>query len=149
MAVPENGDNPRARGEVNQISFDDSVTRGLVHAVLNSSLYYLFFCAYTDTRHINPSDVTDFPIDVGRFYPDTKSKLNGLSAQLENCFIANTRKVRKSGLLIDSINTKPCKSIIDKIDAVLADHYGFLEEELDYIINYDIKYRMGQGNSDA
>jgi hypothetical protein len=25
----------------------------------------------------------------------------------------------------------------------LAKHYGFSEEELDFIINYDIKYRMG------
>lgn len=23
-------------------------------------------------------------------------------------------------------------------------HYGFSEEELDYIINYDIKYRVGK-----
>ncbi len=27
---------------------------------------------------------------------------------------------------------------------VLAKHYGFTDEELDFIINYDIKYRMGQ-----
>jgi hypothetical protein len=26
---------------------------------------------------------------------------------------------------------------------VLAKHYGFTEEELDFIINYDFKYRMG------
>jgi len=32
---------------------------------------------------------------------------------------------------------------MDKIDTVLAEHYGFTEEELDFIINYDIKYRMG------
>jgi hypothetical protein len=24
-----------------------------------------------------------------------------------------------------------------------AEHYGFTEEELDFIINYDIRYRMG------
>jgi len=24
------------------------------------------------------------------------------------------------------------------------EHYGFTDEELDYIINYDIKYRMGK-----
>ncbi|OAV63593.1 hypothetical protein Barb6XT_03108 [Bacteroidales bacterium Barb6XT] len=35
------------------------------------------------------------------------------------------------------------KSIMDEIDKVLAEHYGFTEEELDFIINYDIKYRMG------
>ncbi len=31
-----------------------------------------------------------------------------------------------------------------EIDRVLAKHYGFTDEELDFIINYDIKYRMGQ-----
>ena len=35
------------------------------------------------------------------------------------------------------------KEIIDEIDRILAKHYGFTDEELDYIINYDIKYRMG------
>ena len=35
------------------------------------------------------------------------------------------------------------KPIMDEIDKVLAKHYGFTEEELDFIINYDIKYRMG------
>ena len=38
---------------------------------------------------------------------------------------------------------KYSKPIIDEIDKVLASHYGFTEEELDFIINYDIKYRMG------
>ncbi len=35
------------------------------------------------------------------------------------------------------------KPIIDEIDRVLAQHYGFTNEELDFIVNYDIKYRMG------
>jgi hypothetical protein len=34
-----------------------------------------------------------------------------------------------------------------------AQHYGFTHEELDFIINYDIKYRMGKeldsGEEDA
>jgi len=29
-------------------------------------------------------------------------------------------------------------------DRVLAAHYGLTEVELDFIINYDIKYRMGR-----
>ena len=29
------------------------------------------------------------------------------------------------------------------IDTLFAKHYGFTEEELEFIINYDIKYRMG------
>ena len=34
--------------------------------------------------------------------------------------------------------------ILDKIDTVLAGHYGFTAEELDCILNYDIKYRLGR-----
>lgn len=35
------------------------------------------------------------------------------------------------------------KPIIDEIDCALARHYGLSAEELDFIINYDVKYRMG------
>ena len=38
-------------------------------------------------------------------------------------------------------STKP---ILDEIDTVLAGHYGFTAEELDFILNYDIKYRLGR-----
>ena len=38
--------------------------------------------------------------------------------------------------------------MIDAIDSALATHYEFSEEELDFIINYDIKYRMGQDSAD-
>ena len=36
------------------------------------------------------------------------------------------------------------KPIIDEIDRVLARHYGFTDEELDFIVNYNVKYRMGR-----
>ncbi len=40
------------------------------------------------------------------------------------------------------------KPIIDEIDRILAQHYGFTSEELDFIINYDIKYRMGRDSGE-
>ena len=36
------------------------------------------------------------------------------------------------------------RPILDEIDTVLAGHYGFTAEELDFILIYDIKYRMGR-----
>ncbi len=35
------------------------------------------------------------------------------------------------------------------IARALAKHYGFTDEELDFIINYDIKYRMGSAGAEA
>ena len=42
------------------------------------------------------------------------------------------------------IDPSKSKYIIDEIDRVLARHYCFTDEELDFIINYDIKYRLGR-----
>jgi hypothetical protein len=37
---------------------------------------------------------------------------------------------------------------LDEIDTVLAKHYGFTAEELDFVLNYDIKYRLGRGGGE-
>jgi hypothetical protein len=59
---------------------------------------------------------------------------------------AETRRMRfrHDTLTIQFIYPSKSKEIIDSIDHALASHYGFTEEELDFIINYDIKYRMGR-----
>jgi len=91
---------------VNHIGFDDKLDAHIVHSILNSSTYYQFFCTYTDTRHINPSDVTEFPLDLTKLSNETKAKLNALSTKLTKCFKSHTTQWRKSGLLIDSIDAK-------------------------------------------
>ncbi len=119
-----------------------------IHAILNSSTYYQFFCTYTDGRHINPSDVKEFPLSLASLPKEALETLSRCSMKLQKCFDANTSLRRKSGLLIDSVDSKPSKPIIDEIDQILAEHYGFTDEELDFIINYDIKYRMGAEAAD-
>jgi hypothetical protein len=46
-----------------------------------------------------------------------------------------------------TIYARKSKAIIDEIDRVLAHYYGFTAEELDFIINYDRKYRTGSDES--
>jgi hypothetical protein len=46
------------------------------------------------------------------------------------------------------MNAVLSKPIIDEIHRMLAKHYGFTDEELDPIINYDIKYRLGLAGDD-
>jgi hypothetical protein len=143
-ARPEKGGPACVRGEVNSISASDEQARGVIHSVLNSSTYFQFFCAYTDGRHINPSDVTAFPFDINEVGDALAKRLRKLSDRLDSAMKNNTVLWRKSGLLIDSVDSRPLKPILDEIDAVLAERYKFTLKEYDYIINYDIKYRMGQ-----
>ena len=61
-------------------------------------------------------------------------------------FVRNQKKTGRTET--QSFKVQKSKPVIDRIDRVLAPHYGFTDEELDFIINYDIKYRMGLDNLD-
>ena len=112
-------------------------------ALLNSNLFYFFWKSLTDARHVYPSDIAMFPIDlndVSHLVGGLLPLVNDLMDELQR----NSERIVYGKAEVDQYNVLPCKPIIDKIDRVLAEHYGFTDEELDYIINYDIKYRMGR-----
>ena len=71
-----------------------------------------------------------------------------LSKKLEDAMLENTGLWRKIGLLIESVDSRLTNPVIDEIDQVLSQHYGLRDEELDFLINYDIKYRMGRDEWD-
>ena len=54
-----------------------------------------------------------------------------------------TRYHATDRVVYDELDQMPAKPIVDEIHLLLAEHYGFTDEKLDFIINYDIKYRMG------
>jgi hypothetical protein len=43
------------------------------------------------------------------------------------------------------LSTRGVQAPRDFFNSLLAEHYGFTPEELDFIVNYDIKYRLGRG----
>jgi len=63
---------------------------------------------------------------------------------LDNNSIMQPAKYKTGDVEFQQFFPQKSKSIIDEIDTVLAEYYSFTEEELDFIINYDIKYRMGK-----
>ena len=89
--------------------------------------------------------IFNFPYTIGE---DLK-KLSMLGSKLmmsyETNKVVKTQYIKSKQMesIFESFNPQLPKPIIDEIDKVLAKHYGFTEEELDFIINYDIKYRMG------
>ncbi|MGD0498575.1 MAG: hypothetical protein ABSC23_09090 [Bryobacteraceae bacterium] len=143
MARPERGGPARPRGELLSISLPNAGHQRVAHAILNSSTFYTYFCFTTDGRHVNPSDVKLFPFGIGGLDRRRADDLRRASVSLEESFRENTSAVRKSGLLIDSVDVSKAKPWIDPIDRIMAAYYGFTDEELDFIINYDIKYRLG------
>jgi hypothetical protein len=82
-----------------------------------------------------------------------KGKLCSISQELLDDLNRNKKRVvyqKKSGdVTYDQYWPEYSKPVIDEIDSVLAKHYGFTDEELDFIINYDIKYRMGRESEEG
>lgn len=110
--------------------------------VLNSSLFYIWFVVYSDSRHLNSREIDNFPLAEGK--ADLKQLLSELSEDYQRNKIRKHTYYKATGNVdYDEYYPKKSKPIIDEIDKVLAKHYGFTDEELDFIINYDIKYRMG------
>lgn len=112
-------------------------------AALNSNLFWWYYSLNFDMFNLK-----DYMIFAFRLSYNADNQLSKLAVDLERDLNNN-----KSELIINSktrgvvssfvFKKKLSKTIIDEIDKVLAKHYGFTEEELDFIINYDIKYRMG------
>jgi hypothetical protein len=132
------------------ICVNDEKTSNLLLAVLNSSLFYLWFVVYGDMRHLNKREIEIFP------WCDVSDEMNQKLSQLLDELMADyeKHKTRKeciygnTGLVIyDEYHPKSSKRFMDMIDKELAVCYGLTEEELDYIINYDIKFRLGGADS--
>ncbi|MDE0165952.1 MAG: Eco57I restriction-modification methylase domain-containing protein [Bryobacterales bacterium] len=125
-------------------SLDD---RAAVIASLNSSLFYWWFLLLSNCRDLTLREIEKFPLGLNGMSRDVKRRLAKLTTMLMTSFKLNsyrkeTRYKTTGKVIYDEFDLKPSKPIVDKIDCVLAEHYGFTDEELDFIINYDIKYRM-------
>jgi hypothetical protein len=135
--------------QVKRLCLPDSDSASAAVAVFNSSLFYWWFIIHSDGRHLNMREIEAFPIGLATMSSATKGYLEGLVRRLMEDLRKNARRkeahYQTTGrVAYDEFYPKLSKPIIDEIDRVLAQHCGFTEEELDFIINYDIKYRMGQ-----
>ncbi len=122
-------------------------------ALLNSSLFYSWFVAFSDVYHCGREIILNFPCNVDKLMDDHGEELHPIKDRLMQSLQDNSvrRKIpyKTTGLVeYDEFYPRKSKPIIDEIDRVLAQHYGFTPEELDFIINYDIKYRMGKDSGE-
>ncbi len=127
---------------------DSEVISNIILSILNSSLFYLWFSNYSANRDLTLSDLNHFPIFS--FNKKEKSEykvfddlVNALMKDLDKNSLIREYNYKTGRVRYQEFYMRKSKPIIDEIDKQLAEHYGFTEEDIDFIINYDIKYRMG------
>ena len=114
-------------------------------ALLSSNTFWWWYTVTSNCRHLNPYDVHNFPAPSAALSDLCLAELG--AAYLKDIRRNSTMLVRNQKQTgrteTQCFKIQLSKGLIDNIDRALAKHYGFTDEELDFIINYDIKYRMG------
>ena len=139
----------RNPSELKTLAFSSPEQADIAFVALNSNLFYWFITTGSDCRNLNMREVLGFPLSIDKLALTTRQDLCKLATRLAADLQAHS-ELRKMSfkqigtLTIQCMYPGRSKSIIDEIDRVLAQRYGFTGEELDFIINYDIKCRLGR-----
>ena len=150
--IPFFNDGKKTRsGSIAEIKVNENIRYSIL-SVLNSTLFYYYYMLTSDCRNLTASNICAFKFDCKN--REILKSLNDLGKKLSKD-VKTKSHIRRENLKNGGVREveifsdyKKSKFIIDEIDKILAKHYGFTEEELDFIINYDIKYRMGDELND-
>lgn len=116
-------------------------------AILSSDIWWWYYTLHFDMYNCKDYMMYGFLFDYNKC--KHLAKLESFGKKLSSDLIKNAEeKVQTYSTTGDRMQLifRPSisKPIIEEIDKVLAEHFDLSQEELDYIINYDIKYRMGK-----
>lgn len=136
----------RETSELKKIYYASDEDRYAAIATYLSTLFFWFFLSFSDCRNLNKREVDAFPFNLKS--SAIKNEVSKLGKEIvknlqENSTYTVANYKQYGQLSMQTFQPRLSKIIADKIDTLLAKHYGFTQEELDFIINYDIKYRMG------
>ena len=110
-----------------------------------TSLFYWFWTIYSDCFHFSQRDLSRFPINLQRFSKMNNVLLRSLSSELENDLENKAELVtynKANGpTRYFQYRARYTKPLFDRIDDLLGEYYGFTEEELDFVKNYDLRFR--------
>ncbi|HEY4383272.1 MAG TPA: DNA methyltransferase, partial [Ktedonobacteraceae bacterium] len=130
-----------------QCFFQLPYDRDVFVALLNSSLFWWYYTVTFDSFNLK-----DYMLFGFRFsYPDDPAAiamLKTLCHQLMADFCLHARHLKRGETDSYTLYAKKSKPLLDEIDCVLAQLYGFTHEEYEFIISYDLKYRLGVSSYD-
>jgi hypothetical protein len=126
------------------VPFSTELACDFAGCLMNSSMFYWAYSVLCDCEHINDAFLQSFPIPSNWATVDWKKLGTILSADMKEHAkrkVISTAQGHK--IEYDEMKALHSKSKIDSIDCAMAKLYGYSEEERDFLVNYDIKYRMG------
>lgn len=124
----------------------------VVVCVLSSSLFYWFWRVVSNCRHLTERELSAFPLPPSLASPESLRQFAELGARYEQRLretrVRKTTNNARSGRIVqDEFRVSKAKPILDEIDAALAPHYGLSDQQRDFVIGYDLRYRLAGSRS--
>lgn len=121
----------------------------LTLAIYNSNLFWWFYTINSNGRDLNPYDLKSLTINLDKISPKIKERLAHLAGMLmqdlkDNSSYASRSHKNAKPVLYQQISPRKSKALIDDIDRLLAKIYGFTDEETNFLIHFDERFRMGE-----
>jgi hypothetical protein len=114
-------------------------------AALSSDVFWWWYTITSNLRDLNPYDFQNFALPASALSdPELRDLAQKYLKDIDRTSAMLVREQKQTGRTeTQSFKIQKSKPILDEIDRVLARHYEFTPEELEFIVNYDIKYRLG------
>ena len=128
--------------------FVDKKYRDLIACILSSNLSFYFYQVYSNNLSWTFSDICSFTIPFDNINSKIIEKIEDLYKQYLKDIEknANVRKVSTESKYtmeeFKEYKIGKSKHIIDKIDRLICPLYGLSEEEMEFIIGYELEFRV-------
>jgi hypothetical protein len=139
---------PSVSSRESYLYFSSKDDRDIAVSLLSSTLFYWHFMLTTNGRDLNPADLRAFPVSPTRLSSSGRQQLVKLSGRLMESYRENKatkeKTSRSTGYVVyEEFYPRLSKTIIDEIDEVIGAELGLTAEQLEFFINFEIKFRMG------
>lgn len=132
------------------LALNEDVDKNLFILLINSHLFYWYWMVMTDARHFTKQNIVCFPISYEKYTSQMRNKAKGYCERLMSSYRSNSEILETNGVngktKLQVFHPSKNKVIIDEIEDLIGEIYGFTNDEVDFLRNYDLRFRMGEEN---
>lgn len=128
-----------------ELIFDSPYAQS-IGAILSSNLFFWFYQIFSDNLNMKSAEILSFPIPKNKLTPSIRKAL-------ENIYYRYLDNIEKNAIEHKTTNYAHIQSfkeykigkskhLIDQIDDLIGPLYGLTKEEIEFIKNYELEFRI-------
>ncbi|MGL6099560.1 MAG: Eco57I restriction-modification methylase domain-containing protein, partial [Fusobacteriaceae bacterium] len=139
---------PTGSSKEKEIKFENEINL-VVGAALSSNIFYWYQQLYTNTLDLKSFEINMFPVPNNNLTEKLKKKIIQKYEEYlidieKNCLIKNKKYSNTENIKEKEYSIRKSRNLILELDQLLGEAYELTNEEIEFIKNYDIKFRTDE-----